>query len=72
MKHSEHPLAVEMLTFSMLSHLFMTFCVTMQLSVQLLAAEIQSPAFTLYYMLTSAASTVGAMEKTEPEIQSTF
>jgi hypothetical protein len=50
----------------------MTFCVTMQLSVQLLAAEILSPAFTLHYMLTSAASTVGVMEKTEPETQSTF
>jgi hypothetical protein len=44
----------------------------MPLSVQLPAAETQTPTFTLHYMLTSAASTIVAKERTEPEADSTF
>jgi len=55
-----------MLKFSVLPHLYRDIRL---LSVQLLAAEVQSPAFTL---LTSAAYTVGAKERSEPETDYTF
>jgi hypothetical protein len=53
-----------MLKFSLLPRLY---CDIRPLSVQLLAAEVQSPAFTLHYPLTSAAYTVGGKERSEPE-----
>ena len=61
--------SVEMLKFSLLPHLYHDI---RPLSVQLLAAEVQSPAFTLHYLLTSAAYTVGAKERSEPETDYTF
>jgi len=58
-----------MLKPSLLPHLYRDI---RPLSVQLLAAEVQSPAFTLHHLLTSAAYTVGAQERNEPETDYTF
>jgi hypothetical protein len=58
-----------MLKFSLLPHLY---CDIRLLSVQLLASEVQSSAFTLHYLLTSAAYTVGEKERSEPETDYTF
>jgi len=60
---------VEMLKFSLLAHLYRDIKL---LSVQLLAAEVESPAFTLHHLLTSAAYTVGTKERSEPETDYTF
>jgi hypothetical protein len=58
-----------MLKFSLVPHLYRDI---RPLSVQLLAAEVQNPAFTLHYLLTSAAYTVAAKERSEPETDYTF
>jgi len=58
-----------MLKFRLLPHLYRDI---RPLSVELLAAEVQSPAFTLHYLLASAAHTVGAKERSEPETDYTF
>jgi len=53
------------LTFSVTMHHWAAVC-------KQLAAKIDSPEFRLHGVMTSAASSAGAKDKTEPETDSTF